>query len=68
MDRNTRNALIAAAVILGGFALAAFFLPAVMLRLGEISPYAAGAFGLLFILAFFLVFYLRARSQRRRED
>jgi Ca2+/Na+ antiporter len=66
MDRNNRNALIAAAVILVGFGLLAFFMPAIMLALGEVSPFAAAVVAILFVAAFFLVFWLRGRSQNRK--
>ncbi len=66
MDPKTRNSAIAAALILGGFGLLAFFMPTIMLKLGEISPALAGVVAALFVLAFFGVFWLRARS--KRED
>lgn len=65
MDRKNRNALIAAACIMLGFGLFAYYLPSIMLAVGEISTVAAGAVGVLFVAAFFLVFWLRGRSQRR---
>lgn len=68
IDRNNRGALIAAAVILIGFGLTAFWMPTIMLALGEISPLAAGFVAVLFVGAFFLVFWLRARSQRNRAN
>ena len=68
MDKNSRNAVIAAAVILIGFGLTAFFMPAIMLALGEFSPLAAGLVAVLFVAAFFLVFWLRGRSQRNKRD
>lgn len=63
MDAKTRNAAIAAAIILGGFGLVAFYLPDIMIFIGNRSPVAAGAVGVLFVLAFFGVFWLRSRSQ-----
>jgi membrane protein implicated in regulation of membrane protease activity len=66
MDRNNRNAMIAAAVILGGFGLVAFLMPRIMLALAEVSPMAAGLVAILFVAAFFLIFWLRSRSQRHR--
>lgn len=66
MDKGNRNAAIAAALILGGFGLAAYFMPTVMLALGEASPWAGGLVAVLFVLAFFAVFWLRGRS--RRDD
>jgi hypothetical protein len=65
MDRNNRNALIAAACIMLGFGIAAFYLPSVMLAVGEVSTVAAGVVGVLFVAAFFLIFWLRGRSQRK---
>jgi membrane protein implicated in regulation of membrane protease activity len=64
MDANNRNAAIAAAVILVGFGLAAFFMPTVMLAVGEYSTAAAGVIAVIFVAAFFLIFWLRARSRR----
>ena len=63
MDKGARNSAIAAAVILIGFGLVAYFMPTIMLALGEASPVAAGVVAVLFVAAFFLVFWLRGRSQ-----
>lgn len=63
MDKDTRNSAIAAAVILGGFGLLAFEMPAIMLAVGNVSTIAAGFIGVAFVLGFFLVFYLRGRSR-----
>ncbi|MCF3642249.1 hypothetical protein LXM94_19960 [Rhizobium sp. TRM95111] len=59
---------IAAAVILVGTGLAFFFLPRLMIALGDVSPWLAAVVGAGFVLAFFLLFWLRARYQRRHED
>jgi membrane protein implicated in regulation of membrane protease activity len=67
MDPETRNAALAAFVIMLAFGLGAFYLPTVMLALGDYSTLAAALFGILFVAAFFLVFWLRGRSQRRDE-
>lgn len=64
MTPENRNAAIAAAILLAVFGLGAFYLPTVMLAVGNISPVAAGIVGVLFVAAFFLVFWLRGRSQR----
>ncbi|MFD1328076.1 hypothetical protein [Mycoplana ramosa] len=64
---SSRSAAIAAAVILLITGLAFFVLPNVMVWLGEISPWLAAAAGAALVLAFFLVFWLRARYQRRGE-
>lgn len=68
MDRPTRNALIAAALILVGFGLVAFYMPSIMLMLGTASPVAGGIVAVLFVAAFFGVFWLRGRSRSRGED
>lgn len=64
MDRNTRNAALAATIILLGFGLVAFYMPTIMLALGESSPIAGGIVAVLFVLAFFGIFWLRGRSRR----
>jgi hypothetical protein len=63
MDKTTRSSLIAAAVIVGGFGLLAYVMPTIMLAVGEVSTVAAGFIAAAFVLAFFLVFYLRGRSR-----
>lgn len=55
---------IAAACIMFGFAFFGYLLPPIMLWLGEYSLVAAAGFAVLFVLAFFGVFWLRARSQK----
>jgi hypothetical protein len=67
MTESNRNAAIAAAVIMIGFGVFAYFLPTIMLAVGNISPAAAGIIAVLFVAAFFLVFWLRGRSQRRKN-
>lgn len=64
MQRETRNAAIAALIVLLFFSLAGFYLPKVMLALGQVSPVLAGIFAVLFVLAFFLIFWLRGRQRR----
>ncbi len=59
-----RSPAIAAAVIMAGAACVFFLMPKIMLWLGEYSPWLAAAFATLAVLAFFLVFWLRARYQR----
>lgn len=63
MTEQKRSA-IAAAVILVGFGLLAYFLPTIMIAIGDISPVAAGIFAVLFVLAFFAIFWIRARVQK----
>lgn len=67
MDSSTRNAAIAAVLILLGFGLVVYFMPVIMLLLGDVSPYAGGVAAVLVVLAFFGVFWLRSLWQRRGE-
>ena len=46
------------------FGLVAFFMPTIMLAVGERSPLAAGGIAILFVAAFFGVLWLRGRSRR----
>ena len=64
MDKGSRNAAIAAALILGGFGLAAFYMPTIMIAVGNVSTIAAAVVAVLFMAIFFVVLWLRARSQR----
>lgn len=63
MNTENRNSAIAAAVILIGFGLVAFLMPKIMLAVGEYSTVAAGFIAVAFVVAFFLVFWLRGRSR-----
>jgi len=67
MDKDTRNAVIAAAVLMLVFGLGAYYLPAIMIAAGDISPWAGAAVAVVFVAAFFLVFWLRGRSRRRGD-
>ena len=64
---ETRSTAIAAAIILLTAMALLYLMPDIIIRLGDISPWLGTAFGVLVILAFFLVFWLRARYQRRRD-
>ena len=66
MTSENRNSAIAAAVLLAVFGLGAFYLPTVMLAVGNFSTAVAGVIAVLFVAAFFMVFWLRGRSQRKR--
>ncbi|ANT53408.1 hypothetical protein [Mesorhizobium amorphae] len=66
MDRDTRNALIAATWIMLLFGLAAYWLPTVMLAVGSVSTVLAVVVAAVFLLALFIVFWLRGRSQRKK--
>jgi hypothetical protein len=61
-----RSAAIAAAINLLGFGLFAYLQPRLMLAAGELSPYLAGGVAVLFVVALFHVFWLRAQVQRRK--
>ena len=60
-----RSQAIAAAIILVAAGLVLYFMPTIVLALGSYSPYLAAGVGACLILAFFVVFWLRARYQRR---
>ncbi|ODT07122.1 MAG: hypothetical protein ABS58_08585 [Mesorhizobium sp. SCN 65-20] len=68
MDTNTRNAAIAALWFMIIFGVLAFLMPKIMLAVGNYSTVAAGAIAVLFVLAFFGVFWLRGRSQRNKGN
>ncbi|RWB61553.1 MAG: hypothetical protein E5W38_26985 [Mesorhizobium sp.] len=66
MDRETRNAAIAAAWILLLFGLAAYFLPTIMLAAGKVSTILAAIVAAIFMVGLFVVLWLRGRSQRKK--
>ena len=66
-DGKGKSAAFAALLILLGTGVVFYFLPRVMIALGDVSPWLAGVFGTLLVLGFFLLFWLRARYQRNRE-
>ncbi|HBF31759.1 hypothetical protein [Rhizobium sp.] len=68
MTPSDRNAIKAAAVIVLGFGLAMAFLPKLVLWIGDFSPLLAAVVGSLILLSFFVIFWLRARYQRRHMD
>ena len=67
-DKEARSSAIAALAILLGIGIALLVMPKVVLWVGGYSPVLAAALGTLVILSFFLIFWLRARYQRRRGD
>lgn len=67
MTPENRNSAIAAAILLLVFGLGFYYMPTIMLAVGNISPVAAGIIAVLFVAAFFLVFWLRGWSQRKRD-
>ena len=66
MTPENRNSAIAAAILLAVFGFGAFYLPTVMIAVGNVSTIAAGVVAVLFVAAFFIVFWLRGRSQRKK--
>lgn len=64
MTSDNRNAAIAALIIVVVFGLGAYFLPTIILAVGDISTVAAAVVGVAFVGAFFLVFWLRGRIKR----
>ncbi|AMD58508.1 MULTISPECIES: hypothetical protein [Rhizobium/Agrobacterium group] len=66
--RKDWSPAIAAVLIILGFGLIFFIMPKIMLWLGDYSPWLAAAFGTVAVLCFFLLFWLRARYQRRHND
>jgi drug/metabolite transporter (DMT)-like permease len=68
MDRDSRNAAVAALWIMIVFGVGAYFLPTVIIAIGNVSTIAAGAFAVLFVVAFFGVFWLRGRFKGRRDS
>lgn len=68
MNGSNRNALIAAAIIMLVFVVTAFYLPSIMLAVGETSPLAAGVVAVLFVAALFILLWLRGRSQQGRDN
>ena len=67
MDRDTRNAAIGAFWVLLLFGIAAYYLPTVMLAVGNVSTILAGVVAAVFMGAIFIVFWLRGRSQRKKD-
>ena len=68
MDRESKRSAIAALSIMLLFGVTAFYLPTIMLAIGNISTVLAGIVAVLFVAGFFLVFWLRSRAQRRKGN
>jgi hypothetical protein len=64
---ENRGPALAAAIILLVFGLGGFFLPTIMLAVGERSTTLAGIIAVAFVLAFFGLFWWRGKSQERRR-
>ena len=61
---QTKNNAIAAAIILLVVGAALYFMPAIVLGLGEISPLLGAGAGAVIVLAFFILFWLRSRFKK----
>ncbi len=66
MTNENRNSAIAAAIIMIGFGLFVWYLPALMMAAGDWSPWLAAVVMIVFLGALFFIFWLRGRSQRRK--
>jgi hypothetical protein len=55
MQNKEKSPAIAAAIILVVAGLGFFVLPSIMLKLGDISPWLAAAFGVIFVLGVLLL-------------
>ncbi|TWF52019.1 hypothetical protein [Neorhizobium alkalisoli] len=66
MTPEAKSQAIAAALILLGAGLVIYFLPTLVLWIGQYSPALAFVVGAILLLGFFAVFWLRARYQRKR--
>ena len=64
---GSRATVVAAAIIFVGVGLLFFVMPNIMLWLGGYSPWLAAAFGTAAVLGFFVLFWLRARYQRKHR-
>ncbi|MGO4355344.1 hypothetical protein AB4Z25_25825 [Rhizobium sp. RAF36] len=67
MSPESRSQAVAAAVILLVAGLVIYFLPTLVLWIGQYSPPLAFAVGAVLLLGFFAIFWLRARYQRNKS-
>ncbi len=66
-NNETRNSAIAAALILVVFGALFYFMPIIMLAVGPYSHVLAALIAIVFVMAFFAVFWLRAKAQKKRH-
>ena len=66
MTPEAKSQAIAAAAILFGAAVVIYLMPTIVLWIGNYSPVLAFVVGAMLVLGFFLIFWLRARYQRRK--
>ena len=62
---GNRSAIIAAALIFLGMLIGGYFLPDAVNYLAQYSVWLAVALGIAFVLAVFLILWLRSRYQKR---
>lgn len=67
MDKQTRSSAIAAALIMAFAASGYFFMPPLLNWLSDISVWLSYAVAVLFVLAFFGIFWLRSLQQKKRD-
>lgn len=65
---ETRNAAIAAAVIMVVFGALFYSMPIIMLAIGPYSHVLAALIAIVFVLAFFVVFWLRSKAQKKHNS
>ncbi|MBO3762048.1 hypothetical protein J5J10_20625 [Ciceribacter sp. L1K23] len=64
-SNNNRSSAIAAAIIILVVGVVFYFLPSLVLWIGDYSPALAVAVGALGVMAFFMIFWVRSRFQKR---
>jgi hypothetical protein len=68
MNRETRNALIAAALIMLAIGGGLLLMPKIMTYVSGFGPAGGIAVAFVFMAGFFLVLWLRGRYQERHRD
>ena len=66
MSPDDKKNAIAAALFIAFFGGGLLLMPKIMLWLGSYSPWLGALFGVLFVAAFFGVFWLRGRYKDRK--
>lgn len=66
-NTERRNGAIAAALIMVGFGILFYSMPMIMLAVGPYSHILAALIAVVFVLAFFAVFWLRAKYQQKHK-
>lgn len=64
-DNQQKSPALAALLIILGVGILFYVMPKVMIWLADYSVWLAAGFGILAVLSFFAIFWLRARYQRR---